>query len=67
MLFTADAAYTRKGLEQEIIPSFHLDPVKAVASMRRLKGVALERDAEIFVGHDGEAFASYVTAPAFYS
>ena len=35
--------------------------------MRRLKGVALERDAEIFVGHDGEAFASYVTAPAFYS
>ena len=31
MLFTADAAYTRQGLEQEIIPSFHLDPVKAVA------------------------------------
>ena len=28
MLFTADAAYTRRGLEQEIIPSFHLDPVK---------------------------------------
>ena len=40
MLFTADAAYTRKGLEQEIIPSFHLDPVKAVASMKRLKDVA---------------------------
>ena len=67
MLFTADAAYTRKGLEQEIIPSFHLDPVKAVASMKRLKDVALERDAEIFVGHDGEAFAGYDTAPAFYS
>ena len=66
MLFTADAAYTRKGLEQEIIPSFHLDPAKAVASMKRLKDVAVERDAEIFVGHDGEAFAGYDTAPAFY-
>ena len=67
MLFTADAAYTRKGLEQEIIPSFHLDPVKAVASMKRLKDVALERDAEIFLGHDGEDFSRYATAPAYYS
>ena len=66
MLFTADAAYTRKGLEQEIIPSFHLDPAKAVASMKRLKDVAVERDAEIFVGHDGEAFAGYDAAPAWY-
>ena len=35
--------------------------------MKRLKDVAVERDAEIFVGHDGEAFAAYATAPAYYS
>ena len=35
--------------------------------MKRLKDVAVERDAEIFVGHDGDAFAGYATAPAYYS
>ena len=34
---------------------------------KHLKIVALERDAEIFVGHDGEDFAGYATAPAYYS
>lgn len=66
MLFTADAAYTRKGFEAEIIPSFHLDPVKAVASVKRLKDAALRHDAEIFVSHDGDEFAHYAVAPAFY-
>ncbi len=66
MLFTADAAYTRKGFDQEIIPSFHLDPVNATASIRRLKDIALERDAEVFVSHDSEQFARYAIAPAFY-
>jgi 4-pyridoxolactonase len=67
MLFTADAAYTRKGFDLELIPSFHLDPAKAVASIKRLKSVAVEHDAEVFVGHDGEAFANYAVAPAYYS
>lgn len=66
MLFTADAAYTRKGFDAEIIPSFHLDPVKAVTSIKRLKDAALRHDAEIFVGHDGDEFAHYAVAPACY-
>ncbi len=67
MLFTADAAYTRKGFDEEIISSFHLDPVAAVQSIRKLKDIALKHEAEIFVSHDLEQFGTYKTAPAHYS
>jgi 4-pyridoxolactonase len=66
MLFTADACYTRKGFDEELIPSFHLDPVKAVQSVRRLKDVALKTNAEVFVSHDLEQFGQYKKAPAYY-
>jgi len=67
MLFTADAAYTRKGFDEEIIASFHLDPVAAVNSIKKLKDVALKHDAEVFVSHDLEQFGTYTLAPAYYS
>jgi 4-pyridoxolactonase len=66
MLFTGDAAYTRRSLEATIISGFHLDPTASVQSLRRLSAVAAERDAEIFYSHDGEAFAGWQRAPAYY-
>ena len=66
MLFTADACYTRRGFDEELIASFHLDPVKAVQSIKKLKDIALKHDAEVFVSHDMEQFGRYRTAPAYY-
>lgn len=66
ILFTIDAAYTRKSLETLNQSSFHHDPVAGVRSMRRLRALAEEHDAELLYSHDAESFAGYRTAPAFY-
>ena len=67
MLFTGDAVYTRNAFDNETISSFHLDPVKAVQSVRKLKNTALKWDAEVFVSHDLEQFGHYRIAPNHYS
>ena len=66
LLFSIDAAYTKKSLETLCQSSFHIDPVAGVASMRRLRQLAEEHDAELMFSHDAESFASYRPAPAFY-
>ena len=66
MLFTIDAAYTRKSLETLCQASFHIDPVAGVASMRRLRELAEQHDAELFCSHDMEAFGGYRTGSAHY-
>ncbi|MGK9170203.1 N-acyl homoserine lactonase family protein [Inquilinus limosus] len=66
ILFTIDAAYTQKSLETLCQASFHIDPVKGVASMRRLAKLAEEREAELMFSHDAENFAHYQTGPKFY-
>jgi len=66
MLFTFDAAYSLENLEREIISGFHLDPIAATESIRRLKALAAEHDAELFVAHDLPAFAGYRRAPDAY-
>jgi 4-pyridoxolactonase len=66
ILFTIDAAYTRKSLETLNQSSFHLDPVAGVASMRRLRALAEELDAELMYSHDAESFAGYRVAPDHY-
>ncbi len=67
MLFTGDAVYTRRSIEREIISGFHLDPVASIASMRKLKQLAGDRDAQLFFSHDAESYAEWVKAPGFYS
>ena len=67
MLFTADAAYTRRSIERMEIPSAHIDPVAATRSLIRLKDLAEKHDGEMFFGHDIEQFGDYKLAPAFYS
>ena len=55
ILFTIDASYTKKSLETLCQSSFHIDPVKGVASMRRLKALAEKHDADIMYSHDMES------------
>jgi 4-pyridoxolactonase len=67
MLFTGDAVYTSRSLELEIIAGFHLDPVASITSLRYLRRLSEDRDAELFFSHDAESFAGWSKAPAFYA
>jgi 4-pyridoxolactonase len=66
MLFTGDAAYTQRSLDEGIVSGFHLDPVSCLESMTRLKSLAADHDAEIFCSHDAQAFAGWSKAPVAY-
>jgi 4-pyridoxolactonase len=66
ILFTIDAAYTEKSLETLCQASFHIDPVAGVESMRRVRKLAEERDAELMFSHDMENFRTYRTGTRFY-
>ena len=67
MMLVLDAAYTRKSLETLCQASFHIDPVKGIESMRRIKKYAEDHDAELFFSHDMESFETYQTGTLFYS
>lgn len=66
ILFTIDAAYTQKSLETLCQASFHIDPVAGVASMRRVKQLAEDNEAELMFSHDMENFKTYKTGTQFY-
>lgn len=66
ILFTIDAAYTQQSLETLCQASFHIDPLAGVDSMRRLKRLAQERDADLMFSHDGKNFATYRTGTQYY-
>lgn len=66
MLFTFDAAYTQENYDKELNSSFHIDPVAGVKSIRRLKELVQEHDAELFFSHDGESYKTYKIAPDCY-
>ena len=66
MLFAFDVVYTQPALEKGIQPGFHIDPRAGVRSIARVKEVAAEHGADIYLSHDAEAFATYKHAPDFY-
>jgi 4-pyridoxolactonase len=66
LIFAGDAIYTRRSLELECIAGFHYDPVASIRSMRRLKALAEENQAEIFFSHEAESYAAYLKPPAHY-
>lgn len=66
MLFAGDAAYTHENLNREIIAGFHLDPTASIQSIKRLKHLAKERDAQIYPSHEMEPFQSWKRAPNYY-
>ena len=63
---TLDAAYTRKNYDNDINAGFHIDPVAGVNSMRRLKQIEKEKNAEVLFSHDPESFKDYKTGVNFY-
>jgi len=66
LIFAGDAIYTQRSLELECIAGFHHDPVASIRSMRRLKTLAEENQAEIFFSHEAESYAAYLRPPAHY-
>jgi 4-pyridoxolactonase len=66
MLFTGDAAYSMEGLEREIISGFHNDPTAGVRSIKRLRSLARQFEADFFVPHDMAAYQGYRRAPESY-
>jgi 4-pyridoxolactonase len=66
MLFAMDVAYTAAAMEKGIQPGFHNDPVAGVRSIARVKALAAEHGADIFLSHDAEAWQTYKHAPDFY-
>jgi 4-pyridoxolactonase len=66
LLFAFDIAYTAAALEKGIQPGFHNNPSAGVRSIRRVKELAAENDAEIFYSHDKDAWQTYRHAPDAY-
>lgn len=66
MIFAGDAAYTFENLEREIVGGFHLDPTASVESIRRLKLLAKEHEAEIYPSHEMAPFLAWSKAPEHY-
>jgi 4-pyridoxolactonase len=66
LLFAFDVAYTAGALEKGIQPGFHNDPVAGVRSIRRVKALAEEHGADVFLSHDMDAWHGYKHAPDFY-
>jgi 4-pyridoxolactonase len=66
MIFSGDAAYMQRSIDDMCIASFHVDPRASYRSLERIKQMALEHDAEIFFPHDDALYATYLKAPAWY-
>jgi 4-pyridoxolactonase len=66
LLFAMDVAYTADALERGIQPGFHHTPVDGVRSIARVKQLAHERGAQIFLSHDMDAWQGYTHAPGHY-
>ncbi|KCZ94208.1 4-pyridoxolactonase [Hyphomonas johnsonii] len=67
MLFTGDACYTKRSLEENIIANAHTDVRDAHTSLQRLRDLAEQYDAELFYSHDPDAWRDWKPAPAHYS
>jgi len=66
LLFMADVTYTPDAYAKEQQAGFHWNPVAGVRSIRRIKQIAREWDAQIFFTHDMEVFRTYKVAPEAY-
>ncbi|MGH2910602.1 MAG: 4-pyridoxolactonase [Solirubrobacteraceae bacterium] len=63
LLFMADVSYTPSAYANDQQSGFHNDPVAGVRSIRRIKRLAAEWDAEVVFTHDMEVFGTYALAP----
>ncbi|MGH2859153.1 MAG: 4-pyridoxolactonase [Solirubrobacteraceae bacterium] len=63
LLFMADVSYTAAAYANDQQAGFHNDPVAGVRSIRRIKRLAREWDAEVVFTHDMNVFSTYALAP----
>lgn len=63
LMFMADVSYTAAAFAAEQQAGFHNNPVDGVRSIRRVRRLAREWDAEVIFTHDMEAFRGYALAP----
>lgn len=63
LLFMADVSYTAAAYANDQQAGFHNDPVAGVRSIRRIKRLAKESNAEVVFTHDMDAFRDYPLAP----
>jgi len=63
LLFMADVSYTPAAFANEQQAGFHNNPVDGVRSIRRVKQLAKEWDAQVVFTHDMEVFSTYALAP----
>jgi 4-pyridoxolactonase len=63
LLFMADVSYTAGAYANEQQAGFHNNPVDGVRSIRRVKRLAKDWDAEVIFTHDMEVFQTYALAP----
>jgi 4-pyridoxolactonase len=67
LLFMSDVSYTPDAYAKDQQAGFHWNPVAGVRSIRRIKQIAREWDAEIFFTHHMDTFKTYKLAPDFYA
>jgi 4-pyridoxolactonase len=63
LLFMADVSYTPAAYANDQQAGFHNNPVDGVRSIRRIKRLAEEWDAEVVFTHDMDVFKTYALAP----
>ena len=66
MLFAADVVYTPDAYDKGIQAGFHVDPVAGVSSIRRVKELAQQHEADVYFSHDMASWETYKHAPDFY-
>jgi N-acyl homoserine lactone hydrolase len=66
LVLTADAGDLWENFDQEILPGEAVDDVAALASIRRLKQIAQERQGRLFLGHDPNFIQQIKLAPEYY-
>jgi 4-pyridoxolactonase len=66
LLFAFDVVFTAEAFEKGVQSGFHYDPVAGVRSIRRLRDLAAEHDAEVLFSHDMGAWNGYKHASDFY-
>src|SRR6202140_417985 len=62
-LFMADVSYTPAAYANDQQAGFHNNPVDGVRSIRRIKRLAKEWDAQVVFTHDMDVFRTYALAP----
>jgi 4-pyridoxolactonase len=66
MIFTGDACYTQRSMQENLIQALHVDAQQAYDSLAKLKSLAINNDADLFYSHDKDLYPMYSKAPSFY-